>query len=164
MTTALFGLLRPLWPYFAAFALGGFMAGGVAWKVQGLRLTAAQQEFTDYKQTQKQLIQEAKDAADRQRDQARENFTGAVKVLAADIEAGAAYNRCLAAGKCGRVRDVPTCADLRLPSASRTDAAGADAVPAARDPAPEVVIDCAKATLLINQLQNDIENQPGYDK
>ena len=162
--TILISLLRQFWPYIAAFAMGASLAGGAAWKVQGLRITSAQQEFTDYQQAQTKLIQEAKDAADQQREQARENFTAAVKVLGADIEAGAAYRRCVAAGKCGRVPVQPTCADLRLPSAGRTDAAGTDPVPAARDAAPQVVSDCAKATLLSNQLQNDIENQPGYKK
>lgn len=166
--TALFGLLRPLWPYFAAFAVGASLAGGAAWKVQGLRLTSAQQEFTDYQQAQTKLIQEAKDAADQQREQARENFTAAVKVLGTDIEAGAAYRRCVDAGKCGVVRDVPTCSGIRLPTASGVDETRSDAVPAAGSPAaevgPGVVTDCAYTTLQLNSLQVDIEKQPGYVK
>jgi len=136
--TAIWLLLRPFWPYIAAFTLGGFMVGGAAWKVQGLRLTEARQDFTEYKQKQTQLAQEAKDAADKQRDQAREEYARAVKVLAADIEAGDVLRRCLAAGKCGRVRDVPVCTGIRLPPTGGADEASPRTVPVAGEPAAEV--------------------------
>jgi hypothetical protein len=159
MNPLLLNLLRPFLTYAIAAAMGAI----AAWSIQGVRLDASRNELTAYKQQQITLTQEAKDAADKQRDQARENFTGAVKVLAADIEAGAAYNRCLAAGKCGSVvSNLPTRSGLRLPTAGSVDATGTDAVPAARDPAPEVVSDCASTTLMLNQLQTNIENQPDY--
>jgi len=151
-----------IWIVLGAFGFGAATGGSASWWIQGVRITDAKQEFKDYQQQQTTLIQEAKDAADRQRDQARENFTGAVKILAADIEAGASYNRCLAAGKCGRVRDLPSCASIRLPSASGIDAASVSAISAPREPAPEVIADCANAVLVANQLQAGIESQPGY--
>lgn len=36
-------LLKKFWPYLVAFAIGAALAGGVAWKIQGLRVTAAEQ-------------------------------------------------------------------------------------------------------------------------
>lgn len=42
-------LLRAL-PYIAAFMLGAALSGGAAWKIQGLRITAAEQDLTEYRQ------------------------------------------------------------------------------------------------------------------
>ena len=45
---------------FAVSALAGF---AIAWGIQGLRLTSAEQDFTKYKQEQRQVYQDAVDAA-----------------------------------------------------------------------------------------------------
>lgn len=152
-------ILRAVIPY----AIAAVIAFGAAWWIQGLRITSAKQKLTDYQQKQTQLIQEAKDAADKQREESRANFAVAVKTLADDIEAGDVYRRCLAAGKCGRVRDVlPTCTGIRLPTAGGNDADRGCAIPTAGESTPPVIIDCAKVQLQLNSLQADIENQPGY--
>ena len=65
-------LLKRLIP----FAIAAVIGFGMAWAIQGLRITAAEQEVTAAKQAHKdyvqQLTQESQDAkaeADRQRDQ-----------------------------------------------------------------------------------------------
>lgn len=45
---------------FAVSALAGF---AIAWWIQGLRLTSAEQEFIEYKQDQREIYQDAVDAA-----------------------------------------------------------------------------------------------------
>jgi hypothetical protein len=152
-------LLKRLIPFAIAAAFGF----GVAWTIQGLRITAAHQEFTDFKQEQTRLIQEARDAADNQREQASKAFAQASKELEDSIARGDAFRRCVAAGKCGRVPDVPRCPEPSVPPAVRPDETGAEPVPAPGDTAaPGVVADCAYTTLRLNKLQADIENQPGY--
>lgn len=161
--TILLSLLRQFWPYIAAFMLGASMAGGAAWQVQGLRITAAEQEFTDYKQEQTRLIQEAKDAADKQRTDAAEEYARLRHDLGIAIQTGDSYRRCVAAGKCGRLSNLPACSGSGLSAPRNLDGAGGIAIPLAGEAeAPGLVTDCAYTTLQLNQLQQDIENQPGF--
>ena len=67
------------------------------------------------------------------------------------------------------LRVVPACPGgpgLRLPAAGGADVGGGSAVPPPGEPAaqdePEVIRDCAKVQLRLNELQADIERQPGY--
>lgn len=160
-----------LWMALAVFGFGVASGGGAAWFVQGLRLTHAEQEFTQYKQTQVKLIQEAKDAADLQRDKASAAYASASRQLADSIEAGDVYRRCVAAGKCGRVqRNVPACTGIRLPTIGAVDGTGGNAIPVAGEPAAEeesckgLAKDAAMVQLRLNQLQGEIEAQPGYSR
>lgn len=161
-------LLKPFLPYIAV-ALVAFSAGfGGAWKVQGVRITSVEQAFTEFKQEQVRIYQEAQDAADEQRVKAAEAFAAKSEDLAKAIEAGDVMRRCIAAGKCSvRVLKQPTCAaGIRLPAADSPPSPSANAVLAIDRAAEEdpVVNDCAITTLMLNQLQTDIENQPGYSQ
>ena len=50
MTEIAVALLKKAWPYLVAFALGAILFGGAAWKIQGLRVTAAEQKTTRVQQ------------------------------------------------------------------------------------------------------------------
>ena len=164
------GLLKRLIPFAIAAAIGF----GMAWFIQGLRVTAAKQEtvdakqdFTTFVQKVRQEGQDAKDQADRQRDQAQRDYAAASKQLEDAIARGDALSRCIAAGKCRGMPKQPVCADSSTASLQApigVDEAGADAVFAAASVADEgVIADCARTTLQINQLQADIKAQAGYE-
>ena len=160
-------LLKKFWPYIVAFMLGATLAGGVAWKVQGLRLTSAKQEFAKYKLDQDAAeITKAK-AADKQRKGASDEYDKLKTQLDAQITAGDVYKRCVAAGKCGVRQSTCSGSGIRLPTAVRTDEGGSDAVPVGQEGSAEgdpVINDCAVTTLMLNRLQMDVEAQPGYNK
>ena len=156
-------VLRSVLPY-AIVASVGF-AG--AWWLQDLRVTAARQEFTQYKQDQKDAVQAAKDKAEQDRVQQEKEYADERKTLLTQIEAGEAFRRCVAAGKCG-VRNNPVPAGSGI-SATATDSAhdpGTDAISLISRATEEdpVVNDCAVTTLMLNQLQTDISNQLGFNK
>ena len=153
-------ILRLIAPYVIIFAIGF----GAAWQIQGLRVTAAEQDLVDYKQSQAQAQIEAEKAAEKRRKETADEYQKKLDSLEHDHDT---YRRCVAAGKCGarivRVRDVPDGTGIRVPSAGGANAAGADAVPAAGEVAAEdgILKDCARTTLQLNQLQSDIEKQWG---
>ena len=150
-----------------AFALGGVTGGSVAWKVQGLRITSVEQEFTEFKQTQTALIQAEKDRANLQREKAGKDYEHLSSILNDEINRHVVLQRCVAAGKCGvRNNPVPAGSGIRLPSTIGIDEDGSDAISLIARAAEEdpVVNDCAVTTLMLNQLQADIENQPGYSQ
>ena len=162
-------LLKRLIP----FAIAAVIGFGMAWAIQGLRITAAEQEVTAAEQAHKdyvqQLTQESQDAkaeADRQRDQAQRDYAAASKQLEDAIARGDALSRCIAAGKCRGMPKQPVCASspaAPVSPASGVDEDVADAVFAAAAVADEgVIADCARTTLQINQLQADIKAQAGY--
>lgn len=164
-------LLKRLVPFAIAAAIGF----GIAWVIQGLRITAAQQETVtaeqahkDYVQQLTQEAQDAKDEADRQRDQARRDYATASSQLEDALARGDALSRCIAAGKCRGMPKQPVCADSSTASLQApigVDDAGADAVFTAASVADEgVIADCARTTLQINQLQADIKAQAGYEQ
>ena len=157
-------LLKRLIPFAIAAALG-FSA---AWYIQGLRITAAKQDFTTYVQQIRQEAQDAKDEADRQREQAQRDYAAASKQLEDAIARGDALSRCIAAGKCRGMPKQPVCAGSSTPglqAPSGIDDSSADAVFAAASVADEgVIADCARTTLQINQLQADIKAQAGYEQ
>ena len=152
-------------PYVVCVAVGF----GMAWKVQGLRVDALkmdvkeeEQKLTDYKNDQVHLKLEAETEAERRRKETANEWTKRLGQLEADHDT---YRRCVAVGKCGariiRVPDMPDSAGVRVPPTGRPDAAGPDAIPAAGEVAEgaEVLKDCARTTLQLNQLQDDIEKQ-----
>lgn len=157
--------MNPLLLKAAPYALAAALAFGLAWWIQGLRITAAEQEFTSYKQKQAQIIQEAKDEADKQRLAEGKKYDDMAKGLADEIAKGEVFKRCVAAGKCGRVSNVPFGSGIRIPAARSAHDLSADAIPLAGESAEEgaqVVNDCAVTTLMLNQLQTGVEAQPGY--
>ena len=164
-------LLKRLIPFAIAAAIGF----GMAWSIQGLRITAAEQatvdakqDFTTFVQKVRQEAQDAKDEADRQREQAQRDYATASQQLEDAIARGDALSRCIAAGKCRGVPKRPVCASSPAASVQTpigVDEAGADAVFAAASVADEgVIADCARTTLQINQLQADIKAQAGYEQ
>ena len=171
MNSIALALFKRLIPFAIAWAFGF----GVAWSIQGLRITSAEQETVAAEQAHKdyvqQLTQESQDAkaeADRQRDQAQRDYAAASKQLEDAIARGDALSRCIAAGKCRGMPKQPVCAGSSTPglqAPSGIDDSSADAVFAAASVADEgVIADCARTTLQINQLQADIKAQAGYEQ
>ena len=156
-------ILKRLIPFAIAAALG-FSA---AWYIQGLRITAAKQDFTTYVQQIRQEAQDAKDEADRQREQAQRDYAAASQQLEDALARSDALSRCIAAGKCRGMPKQPVCASSPAPGLHApigVDEASADAVFAAASVADEgVTADCARTTLQINQLQQSIRLQAGYE-
>ena len=175
MPTLFLELAKRLGPYLIVLVIGLGLGWGGAWKIQSLRLNECQldqaalaQEFRDYKQEIKEQELQQAELANAQRITAAADYRRLNDELDKQIRDGEAYRRCVAAGKCGPVavcvqNDGSGGAALRVPPAGGVDGARADAIPAARNPAAEVAGDCARTTLLLNQLQRDIENQPGYE-
>lgn len=164
-------LLKRLIP----FAIAAVIGFGLAWSIQGLRITAAKQDtitaeqaHKDYVQQLTQEAQDAKDEADRQRDESQKAYAAASKQLEDAIARGDALSRCIAAGKCRGMPKQSVCADSPAAGISApggVDDASADAVFAAAAVADEgVIADCARTTLQINQLQRAIKSQTGYAK
>ncbi len=153
-------ILRLIAPYAICVAIGF----GAAWKVQGLRVTAAEQDLVEYQQAQVQAQIEAEKAAERRRKETADEYQSKLASLEADHET---YKRCVAAGKCGarvvRVRDLPNSAVSGISPPGRVDESRPDTVPAAGEVAAEdgILKDCARTTLQLNQLQADIEKQWG---
>lgn len=171
MSPIVFALLKRLLPFVIAAAIGF----GLAWSLQGLCLTAVEQEVIAAEQAHKEYVQQltqeaqdAKDEADRQRDQARRDYATASSQLEDAIARGDALSRCIAAGKCRGMPKQPVCAGSSTPglqAPSGIDDSSADAVFAAASVADEgVIADCARTTLQINQLQADIKAQAGYEQ
>lgn len=156
MSALFMSLLRGALPYLIA-ASGGFM---VAWGIQALRLTAAEQEFVEYKLTQIQAIQDAKDLADFNRQKAGEMYAAQTKELNAAMVEGATLRRCIAAGKCGGVSKLSADSRTGLQTPAGLDAVGENAISTAG--VDEALRECALTTFQINSLQADIEAQPGY--
>lgn len=163
MTIAL-ELLRRFWPYLVVAAFAGALSFSAAWNIQGMRLTAAEQEFTQYKQDQAEAILAQAAVANRMREEAAHEYKKVRSKLDAEIAAGEVYRRCVAAGRCGGLSVQSTSPGIRLSPASGTDDPRPDAVPptpGAAEVVP-VVADCAATTLMLNSLQADIERQVGY--
>ena len=162
MSALLLGFLRTAAPFIASIALGF----GLAWQIQSLRVESVEIEFDRYKIDQAEAFIKSAETADRQRKESSHAYREKQAELDKQIAAGDAYKRCVAAGKCGaltiRVPVGTACASDGIQTGAGTDAAGADAVPPRREPAPEVVGDCAVTTLRLNELQAAIEGQGGY--
>ena len=158
-------LLKPFLPYIVVAIVAFSLGFGGAWKIQGLRITSVEQEFTEYQQTQTRLIQEEKDRADLQREKAGKDYEKLSNILNDEINAHVVYQRCVAAGKCGvRVRTVSSCTGIRLSAPAGTDETRPDAIPSSAGAAEEdpIIGDAAICTLRANRLQDFIANQPGY--
>lgn len=159
-------ILRWIVPY-AISAVVGF---STAWMVQGLRVDALkndvrkeQQKLTDYQNAQREAAILAAQEAEKRRKETIDDYAKKIDALGKDHDA---YKRCVAAGKCGarvvRVRDIlPASGESGLRAPGRIDAASADTVSAPGTVAAEdqVIGDCARTTLQLNQLQLDIEKQ-----
>lgn len=153
-------MVRFILPY-AVFSLVGFVA---AWQLQGVRVDAAKNELAEYKTEQQRLKNEAEIAAEKRRKETANEYQTKLDALEADHDT---YRRCVAVGKCGarviRLPNLPNGAGVRVPSAERPDEARPEPVPAAGEVAAEdgILKDCARTTLQLNQLQEDIEKQWG---
>ena len=161
--------MNPLLLRLIPFAVSAAVGFAIAWGIQGLRVTGAEQEFVDYKQDQVRIVQEQKDAADKQRDEAAKRFSAERADLAKEVEAGDVWKRCVMGGRCGvprnpsGLRDTTRREGRGLSSPGRVDDRSTNELPATGEPAtPGVIYDCAHTTLQLNHLQADIEAQPGY--
>lgn len=155
-------------PYAIAFAVGC----SVAWGIQGLRIDSLKsdvakekQKLIDYQNKQREAEIMAAQEAEKRRKETIDEYAKKLEVLGKDHDA---YKRCVAAGKCGarviRVRDIlPASGESGLRAPGRTDAASADTVsaPGSVTAEDQVIGDCARTTLMLNQLQADIEKQIG---
>lgn len=149
-------VLKKAWPYAMAAAVGA----SAAWWVQGLRVDAAKNEFAAYKVDQRRLKNEAEEEARKRRETSDKEWREKYDVLKKD---GDAYRRCVAAGRCGGLRLPGTCGpDNRLSPSRISDEASPNSIPPTGEPAAQVVDECAVTTLMLNELQRDIEKQKGY--
>jgi multidrug efflux pump subunit AcrA (membrane-fusion protein) len=162
--TFILGLLRPFLPYLAVAAVAGGIGWSGAWKIQALRLTAAEQEFVQYKQAQLAASLEAERVAQKQREDAANDYEKQKSALAKQVAAGEVWRRCVAAGRCGRLPDATACTGFRLPTPGELDGVRPDPIPLVTGSAEAmpVVTDCAATTLMLNRLQADIAAQPNY--
>lgn len=149
---ALLPLLRMFAPYLIAAGVGV----SAAWYIQGVRLDAAHNEFEEYKNEQQRLINEATAKADKQREESANEYRKNIEKLKAD---GKAFERCVAAGKCGGVSGMPNGSGVKLSPSGGIDATGTNTIPSPRGIAPQVIEECAQTTLQLNSLQADIEKQ-----
>lgn len=165
MTTA---ILKSLLPYVIAAGIGF----GAGWALQGLNVTAAKNDrdkvankFDAYRTEQDRLTNEAAAAGLKQRQESADAWAKNLEAILADK---GAYERCVAAGKCGPARRVCVALPVSqpdagveapaVPAAGRPDEAGTDPIPADAG----LATDCAVTTGQLNALQADIERQAGY--
>lgn len=142
--------------------IAAFVAGvSSAWWVQGLRITAVKQEHKDFVQSMKDQEIANAEAAERQREESDKKYAELERKLNDEIKSGIVFKRCVAAGKCG-MQPTSCRPSIRLPTASEPDATSADSILAGLTGSTGIVEDCAVTTLMLNQLQADIEGQPGY--
>lgn len=131
--------------------------------VQQLRVTAVTQDFTKYKQEIKQTSQDYQDTILAQREISSKEYYRFTKQLESEINKHEIYVSCVAAGKCG-ARLCPT-DNLSQTFQTQPNLNGESSNPIliAGGVTDEVVNDCARTTLQLNQLQKEILNQPGYN-
>lgn len=159
-------VLRSALPYILA-AAAGFVP---AWWLQGLRIDSLKSEHASYVAAQEKAVTDAKQAAQKAKDQADHDYQVSQAELAKEVERGEVFRRCVAAGKCGAVVRMQSCSSQAgtVPPARITDEASPNSVPAqpgraeGKSEAPAVVNECAETTLTLNRLQALIEGQPGY--
>lgn len=161
--------MNPLLLRLIPFAVSAAVGFAIAWGIQGLRLTNAEQEFVAYKQEQTRIFQEHKDAEAKRREESADRFSKARAELAAQVEAGDVWKRCVLSGRCSvprnpsGLRDTTRREGRGLLSPGRLNDRSTNELSAAGESAaPGVVFDCAYTTLQLNHLQADIEAQPGY--
>ena len=161
--------MNPLLLRLIPFVVSAAVGFAIAWWIQDLRVTGAEQEFVDYKQDQVTLEQKRKDDADKQRVEAATQYAIARQELADAVAAGDVYRRCVEAGRCGVPRNPPSLCESStsrsgggLSAPNKADGSSANAVSLAGD--ATAINDCAVTTLQLNHLQQDIEEQPGYSQ
>lgn len=152
-------IIKRFVPYGVALVAGW----GMAWHIQGLRLTAAEQAHEQYILDAQRAQQEARDYADKQRAESEKRYDDAKKQLMAAIKNGDVYKRCVASGRCDGLRVGESLRQTgAIPTGIRFDATGSNSVFAAGTATAGVVSECAITTLQLNQLQAAIEAQEGY--
>lgn len=154
-------------PYVLAAAIG---AAG-AWWVQGVRIDSLRAEHQTYINDQAELLRKSQAASLRIKEQSDYDYQAASARLAAEIERGDVYRRCVAAGRCGavvRVQPVACGSAEPAQATSKPNAARPDTVPAGPGGSADgsettaLANECAATTLMLNRLQAIIEAQPGY--
>jgi len=146
-------VLKGAAPYLVAGALGFF----AAWWMQGLRVTAVEQDFKEYRLAQDVLATKAEAKATADREASGIEYAKKLEVLRDDSEI---FKRCIAAGKCTGLPKQPAMPGLKLQTSVGLNGTGPNTVPAAGEPTtPQVILDCAQTTLMNNALQADIEKQ-----
>lgn len=161
---ALIAFFRGAIPYLIA----GMIGFSVAWWIQEFRVETAQQElmvqinkFTAYQIEQDRLrVQHGLDA-EKRREETLKDWSKKYEKLKADNDI---YKRCVAAGKCGGLPNLPgNSAGLKLSPALGTHASASGGLPATTgattNETPVVLRDCAADVLQLIQLQDDINRQ-----
>lgn len=161
---ALVAFFRGAFPYLIAGAIGF----SVGWWIQEFRVDRAQSEtmevnlrFTAYKIEQDRLrVQHGLDA-EKRREETIKDWSAKYAQLQKDTEI---FRRCVAAGKCGGLSNVPgNSPSLKLSGTLGIDATPKGNLPAATgataDETPLVLRDCAADVLQLIQLQDDIRKQ-----
>lgn len=155
----------------APYALAAAIGAAGAWWVQGVRIDSLRAEHQTYINDQAELLRKSQAASLRIKEQSDYDYQAASARLAAEIERGDVYRRCVAAGRCGavvRVQPVACSATGTAQATSKPDATRADPVPAGPggsadgSEAAALANECAATTLMLNRLQALIEAQPGY--
>jgi len=164
------------------FTFGVTTGGSAAWWIQGLRITSAQQAtktvqqtFDKYQLDQKAMELHNKEVAANQREKERQDYEHLSDLLTDQINDGAVYKRCVAAGKCGvhNSASVPTSPGNGLQTNGGVDVSWSHSVPPGAGATTTnedggqcqaLASDCAVTTLMLNRLQISIESQPGYPK
>lgn len=146
----------------------GFVAGALAGSILfgflgSIRVTAIKQEFTEYKQTQTTLYNKAVSDSLTRLEETRNDFLVKEAVLKEQIKSNAPVERARSVGKLYVKPSCSTGAPVQAPTG--TNEASPNPVSTPGKPAEEreesyqVVNDCAITTLMLNELQMDIEKQ-----
>lgn len=145
------------------FVIGITIGSLLSWQICSLRVDKVKNEFAVYKQKQTQAYNDAVSLANKNLEETRNEFSEKESLLRAEIQNNSIVSRAVAAG---RLFVKPTCPNSSsVQTTPRIDEARPDAISPSGKPAEEreenfqVVNDCAITTLMLNQLQDDIEKQ-----
>ena len=141
--------------------LTGFGVGAACFSWIGKLYTQkVEQEFTEYQQNQKEAFLRAKDEAQTQQEESNHAYRQKETELQAEMVKNAVLNRALSAG---RLRLATCSSGDPVQPAQRINEARTDTVSASgsitTESATQVINDCAVTTLMLNNLQADIEKQ-----
>lgn len=143
--------------------IGGVIGSLISWNICSLRVDKLKNEFSQYKQEQTQAYNDAVSLANKNLEERRNEFAEKESLLRAEIQNNSVVSRAVTAG---RLFVKPACSSsISVQTTPRIDETSTDSIPPSGKPAEEreenfqVINDCAITTLMLNQLQEDIEKQ-----
>lgn len=137
MNSLMITMLRSALPY----AIAALIGASCAWYIQGLRITAAQQDLTAYKQAAAAAVIMEKERTDVVSEQVSNDWAANLVALRDN------YARRMLSGSTGKAPAVPV-------TAVATDAAAADSGTGAGGVAPPLTQRCAETTMQLLFLQS----------